>query len=132
MNKPATQPNPGHDPDHEASKAVDGNLNTFYSSGWFDNPWWRLDLGSDVQIEYMIFRGHKRAVNEKRYKDMVVRGKSAIGAHFQICKNIGNLNQVILSFSCDSNDKFRYIKIEISGSSTFLFINEFEVYVKQK
>jgi azurin len=86
----ATQKNTAHG--GEASRAIDGNKDTSYNGGGqththenTDNPWWELDLGSELPIESVII--HNRGDNLSGRLDGFAltildgkRGKTAVKA----------------------------------------------------
>ena len=46
---------------YSASRAVDGNINT-YSWTWYDNPvWWRVDLGREEHVSAVYIVGYSTA-----------------------------------------------------------------------
>ncbi|MGL1902087.1 MAG: discoidin domain-containing protein [Fibrobacterales bacterium] len=105
------------------SKAVDGNMTTRWSSNFYNNQWYKLDLGKSYPIEKIVLIWEAAYGNS--YK---IHGSNDNSTWTQL-KSTSNSNGGIDTYT-DSYGSYRYINIElISRATQYGFsLYEFEVY----
>ncbi|MFD0717284.1 discoidin domain-containing protein [Paenibacillus sp. GCM10027626] len=107
----------------EASKAVDGNTVTRWSSGASNNQWWKVDLGSPTNFDQIVIRWE--AAFGKDYKIMISNDNATWTTIFTRQNFSGGTDTIVFS----SMQNARYIQFAgISRGTTYGYsFWEFEV-----
>ncbi|XP_052065378.1 uncharacterized protein LOC127705171 [Mytilus californianus] len=113
-----------------ASKAVDGDLNTYMHTNKDQSPYWIVDLGKPYQIKLIeIFNRNKGSIDTgRRLHDLdIIVGTSSNNMH--LCTHYAGPAQLgdHLVFGCQYDEKARYVKLMIRGRE-FLHVAEVKVY----
>ncbi|CAG2192692.1 unnamed protein product [Mytilus edulis] len=113
-----------------ASKAVDGDLNTYMHTNLDYSPYWIVDLGKFYQVKQIeIFNRKQGAIDTgRRLHDLdIMVGTSLNNLH--ICTQYAGpaeLGEHIV-LVCQYEEKARYVKLTIRGTE-YLHVAEVKVY----
>ncbi|XP_063399360.1 uncharacterized protein LOC134683986 [Mytilus trossulus] len=113
-----------------ASKAVDGDLNTYMHTGKDQSPYWIVDLGKPYQIKQIeIFnRKHGDINTGLRLRDLdIIVGTSPYNMH--LCAHYAGPAQLgdHIVLVCQYDETARYVKLMLRRRD-FLHVAEVKVY----
>ncbi|XP_052066134.1 fucolectin-6-like [Mytilus californianus] len=113
-----------------ASRAVDGNVNTYMHTNIEQSPYWIVDLDKTYQIKRIeIFnrnRGSKTTGERLRDLDIIIgpsHNETHICAHYVGPAQLG----ANLCFKCGHVENARYVKLRLTGTN-YLHVAEVKVY----
>ncbi|CAG2234590.1 unnamed protein product [Mytilus edulis] len=113
-----------------ASKAVDGDLNTYGHTNQDHSPYWIVDLGKFYQVKQIeIFNRNRGSIDAgRRLHDLdIMAGTSLNNLH--LCTHYAGpaeLGEHIV-LGCQYEEKARYVKLTIRGTE-YLHVAEVKVY----
>lgn len=114
-----------------ASNGNDGKGGSRAVTDYEYKPWWEVDLGMEMQIDHIIFRGHEGSIGNSFYNQMVVERRVSLTDAWETYKDLGDLKTAVVKFFCDEKSKrVRYLRA-VANNNAHLHVNEFEVYVLQ-
>ncbi|XP_063400105.1 uncharacterized protein LOC134684727 [Mytilus trossulus] len=113
-----------------ASKAVDGDLNTYAHTDKNHLPYWFVDLGKFFQVKRIEIFNRNRGSRDtgRRLHDLdIMAGTSLNNLH--LCTHYTGPAELgeHLVFGCQYEEKARYVKLTIRGTE-FLHVAEVKVY----
>ncbi|CAC5416551.1 unnamed protein product [Mytilus coruscus] len=116
--------------EHSASRAVDGNVNTYIHTNIEQSPYWIVDLGKTYQIKRIeIFNrvvGDKSTGERLRNLDIIIgpsHNEMHLCAHYVGPAQLGDH----LLFKCGHVENARYVKLMLTGTD-YLNVAEVKVY----
>ncbi|VDI14615.1 Hypothetical predicted protein, partial [Mytilus galloprovincialis] len=115
---------------HSASKAVDGDLNTFMHTDLDQSPYWIVDLGKTYQIKRIeIFNRKQGAIyTGRRLHDLdIIVGTSLNNTH--LCTQYAGPAELgeHLVLGCQCDETARFVKLMLRGRE-YLHVAEVKVY----